>query len=290
MSVTMNPYRSGFTVDTAVRLAPPGGRARPRVPARPALFALAALIPATLLTAGLSAAGLVRPMWWLVLTAVLPAVAAVAPAAYRAGRAAERTRYLRMSHDTVLQTLEAMAKASDADPAGAGAELARLRDAARREASLLRRSLAELAGDRHAGSGVTPTLAEVIAGLPDAAPPVELLADADLPRLAAASREALRDAVREALGNAVKHAAARRIVVRVTAAGVGVQVVVRDDGRGFDPRRTVPGFGTRESISARLREAGGSAEIESRPGRGTRVRLWAPSTVITTRLRRRPRR
>jgi signal transduction histidine kinase len=133
-------------------------------------------------------------------------------------------------------------------------------------------------------------LADVAAALPAGAPRVELVGDEPAPTLSAAGRDVLRDATRAALGNAVRHAAANRVVVRIAESGAGVAVVVRDDGRGFDPARTTPGFGIRQSITARIREAGGTATVESTPGRGTRVRLWVPAAVTTSHRRRPPRR
>ncbi|BCJ49820.1 hypothetical protein Asp14428_12950 [Actinoplanes sp. NBRC 14428] len=211
-------------------------------------------------------------------------LARVRSAAYRAGRAAERARLLRSLHDTALQSLETMALADAADRLSPAESLARLRGTAHRQAAILRRSLGELGGA--APAGPRPSLAQTLAGLveemPVDGPRVELVAAADLPEPVPWRQECLRDATREALGNVIKHAAARRVVVRIAAARHGVEIVVRDDGRGFDPGRTAPGFGTRQSITARVREAGGDAEIGSSPGRGTRVRLWMPARVTTT--------
>ena len=221
--------------------------------------------------------------WWAAdaATAVVLAVAAIAAwirAAYRAGRAAERARWLRLVHDTVLQSLEAMALASDADRNSPAEMLSRVRAAARREAAALRGNLAKLtaAGGPGAGSLVR-ALNDVVAALPAGSPRVELVGSEPAATLNPAGRDVLRDATRAALGNAVRHAAANRVVVRIAGSGTGVAVVIRDDGRGFDPGRTAPGFGIQQSITARIREAGGTATVESTPGRGTRVRLWVPA-------------
>ena len=60
-----------------------------------------------------------------------------------------------------------------------------------------------------------------------------------------------------------------------------MRVEVEDDGRGFDtsvlegqhPQHG--GFGL-FSVIERMKHLGGSVEIVSQPGRGTRVRLFAP--------------
>jgi signal transduction histidine kinase len=53
-------------------------------------------------------------------------------------------------------------------------------------------------------------------------------------------------------------------------------VIARDHGTGFDADTVPAGFGITNSITARLVEVGGSAKIESAPGKGTRVTMWVP--------------
>ena len=98
----------------------------------------------------------------------------------------------------------------------------------------------------------------------------------DVAEPAAAVAAALRDACNEALTNAAKHAGVDAAAVRVEAVRGGVQITVRDRGVGFDPTTDV-GFGTTESITRRLAEVGGRAEIHSGPARGTKVVLWGPT-------------
>jgi len=58
-----------------------------------------------------------------------------------------------------------------------------------------------------------------------------------------------------------------------------VHVTVSDRGHGFDPGRaaqeSAAEFGL-FSIRERLRQLGGSLEVESAPGRGTRIELCIP--------------
>ncbi|MGA8116306.1 MAG: hypothetical protein WCA46_21825, partial [Actinocatenispora sp.] len=182
---------------------------------------------------------------------------------FRSGRQAERARLMRGMHDTVLQTLEAMALSSGLDHAEPATALAELRGMARSQATLLRRSLGELSEGRK--RELSDDLAEVVAEAVGEGLPVELvIANIDDRRLSADRRHAVRDAVREALRNTRKHAGRCDAVVRVDEADGGIRVVVRDHGKGFAADGQY-GFGLTESVQARLREVGGRATVESWP-------------------------
>jgi signal transduction histidine kinase len=75
----------------------------------------------------------------------------------------------------------------------------------------------------------------------------------------------------EALQNASKHSPAdARIAVEIWQEGDELRFEVRDDGPGFDPGNT-PEVGGLVGMRDRLAAAGGSLEIHSTPGHGTRV-------------------
>ena len=90
-------------------------------------------------------------------------------------------------------------------------------------------------------------------------------------------------AIRELLINILKHAVARNIKVGISKQDNEVKVIVEDDGTGFDvsrlglPSGTKGGFGL-FNIRERLEYMGGRLEIESRPGKGTRIVMTAPIT------------
>jgi PAS domain S-box-containing protein len=85
----------------------------------------------------------------------------------------------------------------------------------------------------------------------------------------------------ELLTNVVKHARAQRVTVSMTCAGPTVQIVVEDDGLGFDPAsvKSLPdrrgGFGL-FSVAQRMADLGGSLEMVSEPGKGCRATLVVP--------------
>jgi len=88
-------------------------------------------------------------------------------------------------------------------------------------------------------------------------------------------------AVRELLVNVAKHAQASSAEVSVRRDGQEIRIVVKDDGIGFDASRTVARIREREGFGLflyqeRLSHLGGRLEVESSPGKGTRVTLVAP--------------
>ncbi len=82
-------------------------------------------------------------------------------------------------------------------------------------------------------------------------------------------------AVKEALNNALRHSGAGEVELRVDNRRGWLRIAIRDDGRGFDAAAVRAGEGLR-NLSLRAREAGGRCLIESAPGRGTLIELWAP--------------
>jgi signal transduction histidine kinase len=74
----------------------------------------------------------------------------------------------------------------------------------------------------------------------------------------------------EALNNAAKYAEASQVEIRLTTSDGELRFEVSDDGRGFD--RAVTSYGTGlQGMADRLDAIGGSIDVESAPGAGTRV-------------------
>lgn len=104
-------------------------------------------------------------------------------------------------------------------------------------------------------------------------------------RLAVPVEETLLKIASELVSNAVKHARARRLILRLAAVAEGSELVVQDDGVGFDPhavladaeRRRARGGGLGlVALRERVAELGGALRFESEPGRGTRARVVLP--------------
>ncbi|MGE5574447.1 MAG: histidine kinase N-terminal 7TM domain-containing protein [Bacteroidota bacterium] len=96
--------------------------------------------------------------------------------------------------------------------------------------------------------------------------------------------------IQEAMTNARRHGGARHIQVSFAVAAEGVEVVVKDDGSGFeieglsggngrvreqDGVRTDAGYGL-GIMRERAEQVGGRLEVRSAPGMGTQVRVRVP--------------
>lgn len=205
--------------------------------------------------------------------------AAAAGAAAAEAKSVERERFDALIHDTVMSTLLAASR-NDADPSVIAQarrtveRLDELRSGTDHETSFdFDGILAQL---RSAASEVDENITFETA----------LSVGSDPSGYAPDSIRAMAGAMAEALRNSVKHAgsSARRSVT-VTATATHLEVVVADDGVGFDPSSVeTHRLGITVSIRGRMRQLdGGSATIRSSPGRGTSVTLTLslPAAVMT---------
>jgi signal transduction histidine kinase len=99
----------------------------------------------------------------------------------------------------------------------------------------------------------------------------------ELPRLPTNTESALFRIVQEALTNVVKHAEASEVHVTLGEEADTLQVVIDDNGRGFEANEVEgateeKGWGI-INMKERAIALGGKVEIESKPGRGTRISL-----------------
>ena len=80
----------------------------------------------------------------------------------------------------------------------------------------------------------------------------------------------------EALANARRHSQSDRIVVRMTRTGSSIQLEIRDWGIGFNPSRVDADRYGLEGMRRRATFLGGTINITSDPGKGTRVFVELP--------------
>jgi signal transduction histidine kinase len=78
-------------------------------------------------------------------------------------------------------------------------------------------------------------------------------------------------AVREALNNAVKHGQPTEVRLRLTIAGDNLEILIQDDGAGFDPGK-VKGNGL-GNLEQRMSKLNGSCRVESSASIGTSIIL-----------------
>lgn len=203
-------------------------------------------------------------------------------------RERERVRIASDIHDVVLQQLAALQL--EADSIGAALEHERPEVAVRLAGQLragvddsileLRRTIASLRRAAMEDGGLGPSLERfartfrastgldvsvaVAAGVDPLPLPVALL---------------LFECGQEALTNVVRHAPdAGRIEVAVARSGDAVELVVRDDGPGFDAATAAgPGSGSGLALSReKVALSGGLLFVESRAGEGTVVTVRVP--------------
>ena len=81
--------------------------------------------------------------------------------------------------------------------------------------------------------------------------------------------------VQEAVSNALKHARPGQLDIQVTRSSAHLNILVEDNGVGFDPALAGQGMGL-SNLRARAAELGGTVGLDSRPGRGTTVVIDLP--------------
>jgi signal transduction histidine kinase len=181
----------------------------------------------------------------------------------------ERRRIARELHDGTLQELGYIRSQADGVE-GSAAE--RIRSAAERALDETRAALAALTsvGDEPFPDMLRRSVEEV-ADRYDVA--VRCSVDPEVQPPAEHRQDLLRIA-REAVTNAARHGRAGCVELRLAPG----EMVVADDGEGFDPSaRTRPGAFGLTSMRDRAAGMDGSVEIDSTPGRGTEVRVTWPT-------------
>jgi two-component system, NarL family, sensor kinase len=203
----------------------------------------------------------------------------------RLGAVEERNRLAREIHDTLAQGLTATGlqlESAEALLDESGAE--RAREPLRRALSLTRSNLDEARRsvlDLRAAPLEGRSLPEALKTLVD-----RWEAETDVAtrfRAVNGSRPlsprvevALYRVCQEALTNIASHACATRVTVRLVATPESVQLLIQDDGRGFDPSSVAEDRHGIVGMRERVEILGGSLKVESEPGEGARVEVSVP--------------
>src|SRR6185312_14277821 len=151
------------------------------------------------------------------------------------------------------------------------ANLAEMQNGLRRILLRLRPGLLDLAG-------IGECLREFAANWREQNPGIacELTLEGDVHGLPEALSMALFRVVQEAMNNVATHAQAGRVIVRMSRMEGEINLVIDDNGEGFDLESVTPGVGLLE-MRERIVALDGQFEILSQPGRGVRVEVWLPT-------------
>jgi PAS domain S-box-containing protein len=106
---------------------------------------------------------------------------------------------------------------------------------------------------------------------------VTLNLDGGFESLSADTALCLYRVAQESLQNVVKHSGADSALVALTAGGGGLELLIADEGVGFDleQARLRSGLGL-VSMEERIKLVHGSLNVTTRPGQGTRLKVWVP--------------
>lgn len=209
----------------------------------------------------------------------------------------ERERIAREMHDGLAQILTyvnaqslAVSKLLASDrTAEAREELAKMEAAVREVYADVREAILGLRASPRMEGGLVVSLASYLDQFTEMTgieTRLEVGDGVESPRLSSFAEIQLVRIVQEALSNIRKHARARSATVALHCLDDGVlQVVVSDDGRGFDPdqvpRRGWPRFGL-QTMRERAEAVGGSLRIQPRDGGGTAVLIELVSEEART--------
>ena len=203
----------------------------------------------------------------------------------------ERSRIARELHDSVSQALFSMTLQARAlelalelegrdpsDPVSEG--IANIRDLTRAAQAEMRALIFELRPAALVEEGLVSALQKHAAALEAkegltvtvSVPSQPVSFDPDI-------SENLYRLAREAVSNIAKHAAASTVQIRLAcpdAAEGAVELVITDDGVGFDTGVSRPGHLGLKTMSERAARLGGTFQVTSAPGGGTTVRVSLP--------------
>ncbi|MET7526227.1 HAMP domain-containing sensor histidine kinase [Streptomyces sp. NPDC005248] len=201
-----------------------------------------------------------------------------------AGRAlsaqeAERHRIAQELHDEIGQTLTAvlleLKRVADHVPPAAREELHQVQETTRASLDEIRRIARRLRPGVLEELGLTSALKALANEFTGSALTVRHHIDADLPPLSRDTELVLYRVAQESLTNAARHAGASRVELTVRRTPAGVELRVRDDGRGINGAPEGAGIsGMRE----RALLIGAGLSLDAARDGGTEVRLTVPTS------------
>jgi signal transduction histidine kinase len=202
----------------------------------------------------------------------------------------ERQRIARELHDGTGQVLtglglglKAAAETVLDNPELASRQLTELKDLNARAIQELRELIADLRPSVLDDLGLVPALHGQVNEFEErTGVRASMIVSGRRRRLAPEVETVLFRIAQEALTNVAKHADAEHVMVRLVFEKEALQLIITDDGRGFDPQEALHAHGAQRrawgllGMQERITLIDGACEIASQPGRGSTVRAIVP--------------
>jgi len=203
----------------------------------------------------------------------------------------EKQRLARLMHDGPAQLLtnvilqaEICQRLLDTDPQRARQELDNLKNEVNKTFQRTRMLIADLRPMMLDDLGLIPTLRRYVRMWSEETEiEAEFNSASREHRLASHAEVTVFRVVQEVLENIAKHAKASHVQVTLHLDGSTARTIIEDDGIGFDVDEALAKADERKTLGLalirdRARMLGGTLDIESVPGQGTRVVLDIPET------------
>jgi signal transduction histidine kinase len=200
----------------------------------------------------------------------------------------ERLRIAAYLHDDLAQTLfqltlrleMAKKRLSQGDIDAVSRDLDQIAEIKQRTGEMVRSLVRDLHHAPIGRAGLTDALESMLAEMTQGTPVRTKVEVVNVP-LPPPIQLLIYQIAREAVMNSMKHADPRNLTIALWKTGDGVDLIVADDGKGFDTTQPQPDghFG---SVMMRERAivTGGSFKVESEPGRGTTITAHFPEVWV----------
>lgn len=197
----------------------------------------------------------------------------------------ERNRIAREIHDSLGHSLtvfsihlEAALRLLQSDSAKVENLLLEMKQLNARTLQEVRQSVAALRADPLQKQSLSNAVAELIAEFQRS---TGILPTSTIQLQKSLDREqkiAIYRIVQESLTNICKYAAATEVNIEIVQSPIHLQIIVEDNGQGFDVSQNTTGFGL-QGMQERVLAMMGQLEIITAPGRGCRVEVVLPTEV-----------
>lgn len=201
------------------------------------------------------------------------------------GAVKERNRLAREIHDTLAQGLSAIALQletadalleTNADPQKAQQAVRRALISTRINLEEARRSVLDLRAAPLEGRTLGEALARLAQANQRKGRTISFEEVGSSPPLPARIEIGLYRVAQECITNINKHARASKVTIQLIVTPAQVEMMISDDGRGFDPASIPDGHYGLIGLSERVRLLGGTVRLDSAPGAGTCFEITVP--------------